>query len=581
MLEEDDLSRYRRFTKSQASMKLFVDEEILVSLLDEYKLAMKFKPVLRDDLIPQLDDSASGVSNNDVDVGAFSGTEYQNVDVSGDEAERDDDGSEVEENTMSKKSSRIRARLSTSRPKASHSNLKERRNSRRNSSTADLESTSHATPIYTPYTLEIKVAKKGCEPYYIAWSHLNIMEKLLVFKTALETRDQVLERKRPWIAKFLSMENVEDLEFYSKKYCIDFKREIHRILEMSALPSDEELAAFNVLSMNADANRLLPMDGDAMVNENKRMQSSPSALENIQRNKRPRLDNGNGKSSTVNSFDDNGSQYTNDYVRDLENRFNLLSKAHHQLVNSVGMFYYQVENQMEGMKKRLEGFEEVKKWVSDIQKQLGITLPDTMKMEEDASDSLNNNASDELDPSTATADAISSAVPVVASMEVVPPSTSNLTTRSPSTNSNQPSSDPVGKQSAEAEDLFRNLNMAHLPNLNLLNPNMNFQTSMSMPVSIPVHMNMGMGLPSLLNNMEMANTEAINTMRSMKSIGEGATLNPYMADSNVNSSVATSNSNSLANSMMNLNSGFPHASAKDTGVVPSASTNVAATELTN
>ncbi|KAI9139025.1 hypothetical protein BKA69DRAFT_1087926, partial [Paraphysoderma sedebokerense] len=375
------------------------------------------------------------------------------------------------------------------------------------------------------------------------------------------------------------MENVEDLEFYSKKYCIDFKREIHRILEISALPSDEELAAFNVLSMNADANRLLPMDGDAMVNENKRMQSSPSALENNQRHKRPRLDNGNGKSSTVNSIDDNGSQYTNDYVRDLENRFNLLSKAHHQLVNSVGMFYYQVENQMEGMKKRLEGFEEVKKWVSDIQKQLGITLPDNMKMEEDASDSLNNNASDELDPSTATADAISSAVPVVASMEVVPPSTSNLTTQSPSSNSNQPSSDPVGKQSAEAEDLFRNLNMAHLPNLNLLNPNMNFQTSMSMPVSLPVHMNIGMGLPSLLNNMEMANTEAINTMRSMKSIGEGATLNPYMADSNVNSSVATSNSNSLANSMMNLNSGFPHASAKDTGVVPSPSTNVAATEL--
>ncbi|KAI9189728.1 hypothetical protein H9P43_001161 [Blastocladiella emersonii ATCC 22665] len=99
--------------------------------------------------------------------------------------------------------------------------------------------------LFTPHTMEIKVMRSGQKPHFVHWTSLNPTDRFLVFKATIESKDLVLERKRPWIARFLSQEfDQDDFEHYETKLSFPIRAHIKAILDTATLPSDAELAAY-------------------------------------------------------------------------------------------------------------------------------------------------------------------------------------------------------------------------------------------------------------------------------------------------------------------------------------------------
>jgi len=236
-------------------------------------------------------------------------------------------------------------------------------------SSANADSPYHRvpTPIYTPFTLEVKVAKRGKDPYYISWHNLNVLERFLVFKTAIETKDPVLERKRPWIAKFLLNESHVDMMTYSKKYGTDFKEEALLELQRCPLPSDKDLAQMSMqLLPPLDKKRRNDQDDQYHPSSKRQRSESFSSLHSQSSFA------SSPSSSTLSSY----QNYTQQDIKKLENRIDHLARSYTQLFAALGGMYYHLGNELRDLQNRCAGIDDVRTSILDVRRRMGFVTDD-------------------------------------------------------------------------------------------------------------------------------------------------------------------------------------------------------------
>ncbi|KAL7754177.1 hypothetical protein RI367_000158 [Sorochytrium milnesiophthora] len=378
ILSEDDLNTYREMTGNVANVKLFVDEMTLRSLLEDYNLGDQLH-------VEYLNESLEEARRMQASAEAAAAAAAQNSSAADETAESEDMDEEEAASPPPPPRSRRTVRAnssSTASAAADHTGARHETGVTstlpRPTSTGDNNS-QHAAPIslhYTPYTLEVKVAKRGRDPYYVHWCNLSTMEKFLVFRAALETKDPVLERKRPWMAKFLIAEPDEQFDYYSQRLSTPFKTRALEIIQNTTLPSDQELSQ----AVSADG---------AFANVKKRALEDPQS--DFRSTKRVNVDQlpdhirflaeaFQYNSTAPSSAHAPDSHHSDPTVRKLESQYFYVQHGSQSLVTSLGCFYYDLTSQLEHLRNEVKHLKEelqqvpaLKQEIQELRQSLGHT----------------------------------------------------------------------------------------------------------------------------------------------------------------------------------------------------------------
>ncbi|KAJ3375075.1 hypothetical protein GGF31_005797 [Allomyces arbusculus] len=255
LLEDEDLVRYRTLSKTSSTMKLFTDERTMNELMAEANVAARcsIRPV-------HTDEDGNGDGNDDDRANDAEGDDDDDDDEDAAMSDANHDGengaeagntpepSDGEPPSMGLPPPRRRTWRSSMSSKAAPATPA----ASASVPVAATPTTASAlyppgTPrpdLYTPYTLDIKISRRGTDPHFVMWADLSALEKFLVFKAALESKDAVLERKRPWMARFLAAAfTVDDFTHFEQKLQVPFRERVQQLVATHSYVSDMELGA--------------------------------------------------------------------------------------------------------------------------------------------------------------------------------------------------------------------------------------------------------------------------------------------------------------------------------------------------
>ncbi|KNE56531.1 hypothetical protein AMAG_02332 [Allomyces macrogynus ATCC 38327] len=255
LLEDEDLVRYRTLSKTSSTMKLFTDERTMNELMAEANVAARcsIRPVHTDEdgnADGNDDDRANdaeGDEDDDDEDAAMSDANHDGE--NGAEAGNTPEPSDGEPPSTGLPPPRRRTWRSSTSSKAAPATPAAASSSVPVAATPTTASALYppGTPrpdLYTPYTLDIKISRRGTDPHFVMWADLSALEKFLVFKAALESKDAVLERKRPWMARFLAAAfTVDDFTHFEQKLQVPFRARVQQLVATHSYVSDMELGA--------------------------------------------------------------------------------------------------------------------------------------------------------------------------------------------------------------------------------------------------------------------------------------------------------------------------------------------------
>ncbi|KNE54882.1 hypothetical protein AMAG_00828 [Allomyces macrogynus ATCC 38327] len=256
LLEDEDLVRYRTLSKTSSTMKLFTDERTMNELMAEANVAARcsIRPVHTDEdgNVDGNDDDrandAEGDDDEDDDEDAAM-SDANHDGENGAEAGNTPEPSDGEPPSTGLPPPRRRTWRSSTSSKAAPATPAAASASVPVAATPTTASALYppGTPrpdLYTPYTLDIKISRRGTDPHFVMWADLSALEKFLVFKAALESKDAVLERKRPWMARFLAAAfTVDDFTHFEQKLQVPFRARVQQLVATHSYVSDMELGA--------------------------------------------------------------------------------------------------------------------------------------------------------------------------------------------------------------------------------------------------------------------------------------------------------------------------------------------------
>ncbi|KAJ3364366.1 hypothetical protein GGF32_001890 [Allomyces javanicus] len=255
LLEDEDLVRYRTLSKTSSTMKLFTDERTMNELMAEANVAARcsIRPVHTDedgnaDTNDDRANDAEGDDDEDDDEDAAM-SDANHDGENGAEAGNTPEPSDGEPPSTGLPPPRRRTWRSSTSSKAAPATPSAASTSVPVAATPTTASALYppGTPrpdLYTPYTLDIKISRRGTDPHFVMWADLSALEKFLVFKAALESKDAVLERKRPWMARFLAAAfTVDDFTHFEQKLQVPFRARVQQLVATHSYVSDMELGA--------------------------------------------------------------------------------------------------------------------------------------------------------------------------------------------------------------------------------------------------------------------------------------------------------------------------------------------------